>query len=100
MAVAVDMELARSYQQALRDMSESLGVKNDITAGLLARFPDVLVARQPRWTRNSCGAMYRMWRPVPCSALWRCGEWRAPRCWPTSPPVWIRWRPVWTVWRA
>ena len=39
MAVAVDMELARSYQQALRDMSESLGVKNDITAGLLARFP-------------------------------------------------------------
>ena len=46
MAVAVDMELARSYQQALRDMSENLGVKNDITAGLLARFPDVLVARQ------------------------------------------------------
>src|SRR5699024_12831 len=45
-AVAVDMDLARSYQQALRDMSETLGVKNDVTAGLLARFPDVLVARQ------------------------------------------------------
>ena len=26
-AVAVDMDLARSYQQALRDMSETLGVK-------------------------------------------------------------------------
>ena len=45
-AVAVDMDLARSYQQALRDMSETLGVKNDVTAGLLARFPDVLVTRQ------------------------------------------------------
>ena len=45
-AVAVDMDLARGYQQALRDMSETLGVKNDVTAGLLARFPDVLVTRQ------------------------------------------------------
>src|SRR5699024_5783002 len=45
-AVAVDMDLARGYQQALRDMSEALGVKNDVTAGLLARFPDVLVTRQ------------------------------------------------------
>ena len=36
-AVAVDMDLARGYQQALRDMSETLGVKNDVTAGLLAR---------------------------------------------------------------
>ena len=39
--VSVDMELARSYQQALRDMAETLGVKNDATAGLIARFPDV-----------------------------------------------------------
>ena len=44
--VSVDMELARSYQQALRDMAETLGVKNDATAGLIARFPDVLVPRQ------------------------------------------------------
>ena len=44
--VAVDMDLARGYQQALRDMSEALGVKNDVTAGLLARFPDVLTTRQ------------------------------------------------------
>ena len=33
--VAVDMDLARGYQQALRDMSEALGVKNDVTAGQL-----------------------------------------------------------------
>ena len=31
--VAVNMELARSYQQAMRDISEQLGVKNDISAG-------------------------------------------------------------------
>ena len=40
--VTVNMELARSYQQAMRDISEQLGVKNDISAGILTRFPDVL----------------------------------------------------------
>ena len=45
-AVTVDLDLARSYQQAMRDMAETLGVKNDVTVGLLARFPDVLVTRQ------------------------------------------------------
>ena len=30
--VTVNMELARSYQQAMRDISEQLGVKNDISA--------------------------------------------------------------------
>jgi len=39
--VAVNMELARSYQQAMRDISEQLGVKNDISAGVLTRFADV-----------------------------------------------------------
>ena len=43
--VAVNMDLARSYQNALRDLSEQLGVKNDITAGMLTRFPDVLATR-------------------------------------------------------
>ena len=43
--VAVNMELARSYQQAMRDISEQLGVKNDISAGVLTRFPDVLTTR-------------------------------------------------------
>ena len=38
-AVAVDMDLARSYQQALRDMSETLGVDNDVTGGLRGRLP-------------------------------------------------------------
>ena len=43
--VAVNMELARSYQQAMRDISEQLGVKNDISAAVLTRFPDVLTTR-------------------------------------------------------
>ena len=44
-AVTVDMALARSYRQALRDLSETLCIKNDVTAGMLAHFPDVLVTR-------------------------------------------------------
>ena len=43
--VAVNQELAKSYQQALRDLSETLEVKNDVTAGMIARFPDVLTPR-------------------------------------------------------
>ncbi len=43
--VAVDMELARSYQRALRDMSEALCLKNDVSVETLARFPDVLITR-------------------------------------------------------
>ena len=42
--VAVNMELARSYQQAMRDLSEQLGVKNDVST-VLTRFPDVLTTR-------------------------------------------------------
>ena len=36
---------AKSYQQALRALSETLEVKNDVTAGMIARFPDVLTTR-------------------------------------------------------
>ena len=43
--VAVNQELAKSYRQALRDLSETLEVKNDVTAGMIARFPDVLTTR-------------------------------------------------------
>ena len=43
--VTVNRELARSYQQALRDLSEELCIKNDTPASLIARFPDVLATR-------------------------------------------------------
>ena len=41
--VTVNMELARSYQQALRSISEELRIKNDITTSGLARFPLSLI---------------------------------------------------------
>ena len=40
--VAVNLELARSYQQALEQMSQTLGMRNDVSAGLVCRFPEVL----------------------------------------------------------
>ena len=45
--VTVNKELARSYQQALRDLSEELCIKNDTTASLIARFPDCLLYTSP-----------------------------------------------------
>ena len=77
--VAVNQELAKSYQQALRDLSETLEVKNDVTAGMIARFPDVLTTATRMWTRNSCGKMFL---PLPhrrWTALWRCAPSRVPR---------------------
>ena len=43
--VAVNLELARSYQQALEQMSQTLGMRNDVSAGLVSRFPEVLSTR-------------------------------------------------------
>ncbi|WP_395151794.1 YicC/YloC family endoribonuclease [uncultured Allofournierella sp.] len=46
--VEVDLPLARQYAQAMAQISQELGVKNDVTAGMLSRCPDVLVLRQPQ----------------------------------------------------
>lgn len=53
--VTVNRELARSYQQALRDLSEELCIKNDTSASLIARFPDASPPATRTWTRSSCG---------------------------------------------
>ena len=48
-AVAVNLEMARSYLDAAREMSTALGVTNDVTATFLAKMPDVFtVYRQER----------------------------------------------------
>ena len=39
--IAVNMELAQEYLAALNQMSTAIDLKNDITAGNLARFPDI-----------------------------------------------------------
>ncbi len=54
--VQVNMELARSYQQALAQLSEELGVKNDLTAGSLARMPDVLTVTAARADEDELAA--------------------------------------------
>ncbi len=43
--VVSNLALADSYRKALRNMSETLGVTNDVTVGMLARFPEVLATR-------------------------------------------------------
>lgn len=40
--VTVNWQLAQGYRAALNAMSERMELKNDVTAGMLARFPDVL----------------------------------------------------------
>ena len=77
--VTVNMELARSYQQAMRDLSEQLGVKNDISAAVLTRFPDVLATRHADVTKSSCGKMCLPSRPRHWTVLWRCVLPRVPR---------------------
>ncbi len=44
--ISVNMELAKNYLDAINEMSETLGVKNDVSAGMLTRFPDVFTTRQ------------------------------------------------------
>ena len=44
--VEPNLELARSYQQALNAIAQELGVVNDASAQTLARFPDVLTVRR------------------------------------------------------
>ncbi len=46
--VVPNIALADGYRKALRDMSETLGVKNDVTTGMLARFPEVLATRHAK----------------------------------------------------
>ncbi len=41
--VSVNWQLADGYRTALNEMAQRMDVKNDVTVGMLARFPDVLV---------------------------------------------------------
>jgi uncharacterized protein (TIGR00255 family) len=43
--IEVDWTLAQSYQEAMRSLAQRLDLKNDLTAGMLAHFPDVLMAK-------------------------------------------------------
>jgi uncharacterized protein (TIGR00255 family) len=45
--VTVNHTLAAGYVNALRELSSTYGLKDDITAGMIAKFPDVLVVSHP-----------------------------------------------------
>jgi len=46
MAVAVNAALARGYADALKTVAELCGVKEDLSASVIARFPDVLTVEK------------------------------------------------------
>ena len=54
--VAVNRPLAESYIAALRGLSESYGLSDDLTAATLARFPDVLSAVKKEADQEALGA--------------------------------------------
>mgnify|MGYP000102119346 CR=1 FL=1 len=97
--VTVNKELARSYQQALRDLSEELCIKNDTTASLIARFPE------PRHPPRGCGRGKAVGdvSAVTAQALEKFVQMRAAegaKMKPTSKAAcaslksaWVRWRP-------
>lgn len=45
-AVALNRPLAESYLSALREMTETYGLKDDISVSMLSRFPDVLTVQK------------------------------------------------------
>lgn len=45
-SISVNMELAKSYLDAIRAMSDMLGVQDDVTASTLTRFSDVFTTRK------------------------------------------------------
>lgn len=44
--VLVNHTLAKAYVDALNDIAQRYGVKNDISAGMVSRYPDVLLVRK------------------------------------------------------
>ena len=71
--VTVNRELARSYQQALRDLSEELCIKNDTSAR--TSWPPAT----PMWTRSSCGRTSPPSRRRRWKRSYRCAPPRVPR---------------------
>lgn len=44
--VLVNHSLAKAYVDALNDIAQRYGVKNDVSAGMISRYPDVLIVRK------------------------------------------------------
>ena len=57
--VRVNLPLAEEYRKALESISKTLGVESRLDAGLIARFPDVLVVEKKELDRDAVGAALR-----------------------------------------
>ena len=57
--VRVNLPLAEEYRKALDSISRTLGVESHPDAGLIARFPDVLVVEKKELDREAVGAALR-----------------------------------------
>ena len=57
--VRVNLPLAEEYRKALESISKTLGVESCLDAGLIARFPDVLVVEKKELDRDAVGAALR-----------------------------------------
>ena len=57
--VRVNLPLAEEYRKALDSISRTLGVEERLDAGLIARFPDVLVVEKKELDREAVGASLR-----------------------------------------
>lgn len=70
--VTVNWQLAEGYRAALNAMAERMDLKNDVSVGMLSRFPDVLTRLPPRRMRTSCGRTSGQWPSRPWTPLSQC----------------------------
>lgn len=75
--VSVNWQLAEGYRAALNEMVERMDLKNDVSVGMLSRFPDVLTQTAPPPTRKNSGKMCSRWLKRPWMPLWLCAPSRA-----------------------
>ena len=53
--VILDKGLARAYYEAIGEIAQSLGIRDDISASSLARFPEILHVQKKEDSRNRLG---------------------------------------------
>ena len=71
--VSVNWQLAEGYRAALNAMAERMDLKNDVSVGMLSRFPDVLTQTAAPTNEDELWKMFaplpsRPWTPsLPCA---------------------------------
>lgn len=71
MALKYNAELAKEYLGYLNQMSEELGIENDIRVSTLSRYPDVFTMEEQARMRKSSGIFWKVRFMRPAGNLWR-----------------------------